>query len=154
MPNAILSKFATRATLTISLNSLATSTAGVGRQSTLVDNSATRYSRIILSASIKLGTSPTGNRAVYVYLIRGNGTERADGAGPTDAGITVVNAELLGVMASKSSPATGDVLVGAFLIEEPGPEWGIAIVHDTGVNLDSTGGNHVLSYVGVNPEVQ
>ena len=48
----------------------------------------------------------------------------------------------------------GDLIDGVAVIENPGPRWGIGIVHDTGVNLDSTGGNHYLYWVGVYPEVQ
>ncbi len=154
MANEIKEKFSASAGFTLSLAALATSTAGVGRQSTLIDNSTTKYKRIIVYLKVKQGTSPTGNRAVYVYGIRGDGTIRSDGAGASDAGITILNAQLIGVMANKASPSTGDLLYGDFVLEDPGPEWGIAIVHDTGVNLDSTEGNHDYNWVGVLPEVQ
>jgi hypothetical protein len=55
---------------------------------------------------------------------------------------------------AKASPATGDNIVGDFEIYDPGPTWGLLIVHDTGVALNSTEGNHVISYIGDNPEVQ
>jgi hypothetical protein len=58
------------------------------------------------------------------------------------------------VLRTGPSPATGDNLQGDFLIHRPGPKWTIAIVHDTGVNLDSTGANHQVRWVGANPEVQ
>jgi hypothetical protein len=32
--------------------------------------------------------------------------------------------------------------------------WGIAISHDTGVNLNSTSGDHAVYFVGENPEAQ
>lgn len=157
MANEIKDKFASSAALTITLASLASSSSGAGRQSDIVDNTTNRYQAVLIYIKIKLGTSPTGSKGVYVYLIRddNNGTNhRSDGAGASDAALTVQNAQLIGVMADKASPATGDVLYGEFLVERPGPKWGIAIVHDTGVNLDSTGGNHWARYVGLNPEVQ
>ena len=158
MANEIKELFGTATALTISLASLATATDGlVGRQSTLVDNTTARYSKILLSASIKLGTSPTGNRAVYIRLLRSDkqGTDIiTDGAGASDAALTAKNARLIGVLTTGASPSTGDVLTDVFVINNPGPEWGIHIGHDSGVNLDSTGGNHVLRYIGVNPEVQ
>lgn len=154
MANEIKEKFSTPAGFTITLASLASSTAGVGRQSTLIDNSTTRYRKVIVYLKVKQGTSPTGSRFVYVYGIRGDGTIRSDGAGASDAAFTRLNAVELGVLINKSSPATGDVLTGEFVFENPGPEWGIAIVHDTNVNLDSTEGNHDYNWVGVNPEVQ
>lgn len=154
MANEIKEKYSASAGFTITLASLASSTSGVGRQSTLIDNSATKYKRIIVYIKVKQGTSPTGNRFVYVYGIRGDGTIRDDAAGASDAAFTRLNAMELGVLANKASPATGDLLTGSFVFENPGPEWGIAIVHDTGVNLDSTEGNHDYNWVGVLPEVQ
>lgn len=136
------------ANFTITLASLASSTAGVGRQSTLITNTA-GYKSVLVFVKIKLGTSPTGSKGVYIYGLRDNGSGVADdAAGASDAAITVLNAPLLGVLQDKASPATGDVLVGAFLFHNPGPKFGIAIVHDTGVNLDATEGNHGYSYVG------
>ena len=154
MANEIQEKFSASAAITISLASLASSTTGVGRQSTIISNATTKYSKVIVYLKVKQGTSPTGNRGVYVYGIRSDGTIRTDGAGASDAGLTVLNAPLLGTMVNKSSPSTGDLLYGEFVFYDPGPEWGIAIVHDTAVNLDSTEGNHDYNWVGVLPEVQ
>ncbi|MBK7338516.1 MAG: hypothetical protein IPJ00_21240 [Saprospirales bacterium] len=133
---------------------MASSTAGVGRQSTLINNATTRYRRVIVYLNIKQGASPTGGRFLYVYGIRGDGTIRSDGAGASDAAFTRLNAVELGVLANKASPSTGDLLTGEFVFENPGPEWGIAIVHDIVASLDGTEGNHAYTWVGVNPEVQ
>ena len=154
MANEIKEKFSASAGLTITLASLASSTAGVGRQSAIVNNATDRYRKVIIYLKIKQGTSPTGNRFVYVYGIRSDGTLRSDAAGTGDAAWTRQNAVELGVMANKSSPATGDVLYGEFVFENPGPEWAIGIVHDTVASLDGTEGNHGYNWVGVNPEVQ
>lgn len=157
MANEIKSKYSTSAALTITLASLASSTASVGRQSTLIDNTTNRFQKVVIYAKIKLGTSPTADRNVTFYLIRtdNDGTEhRTDGAGTTDAALTVKNAQPIGSLYVGNSPATGDVLLGEFVVEDPGPEWGVAVVHDTGVNLDSTGSNHWVRYIGINPEVQ
>jgi hypothetical protein len=154
MANEIKEKYSATAGLTITLASLASSTVGVWRQSTLIDNSATKYGKVVVYMKVKLGTSPTGNRGVYIYDIRGDGTLRSDGAGASDAGITLLNAPILGTMVTKASPSTGDVLYGEFVFYDPGPEWGVAVVHDTGVNLDSTEGNHDYNWVGILPEIQ
>lgn len=134
--------------LTISLNSLATSTAGVGRQSTMVDNSTLKYDGALLNVLIKLGTSPTANKSIFIYLLQSNGTNRTDGAGASDAALTVKNAALIGIMTTGTAPATGDNLRKTFNVEGLGQEWGIAVVHDSAVNLDSTAGNHVITYAG------
>jgi len=155
MANEIKDKFTSSAALTITIASLASSTAGVGRQSTIVDNSTTRYQKIKVFAQIKLGTSPSANTAVYLYALRGdqNGY-RTDNAGASDAALTVLNAPLLGIMRAKSSPSTGDVLYGDFDMITPGLEWGVCIVQDTGAALDATAGSHFIHWIGVDPEVQ
>src|SRR5262245_3088018 len=130
MANEIKDKYGTLTSLALTLASLASSTSGAGRQSTIVDNTTDRLQRILLFLKVKQGTSPTGNKAAYVYLLRDdNGAYRTDGAGASDAALTVQNATLIGVLRNKSSPSTGDVLYGDFVIEAPGPRWGIAIVH-------------------------
>ena len=154
MPSEIKDKFAASTALTITVAGLGN---GSARQSTIVDNTTDRFSRVIVYAKIKQGTSPTGNRTVTAYLIRddNNGTNhRTDGAGASDATITVLNAQLIGIMNNKASPATGDLVYGEFVIDNPGPKWGIAIQNDTGVALDATGSNHWVRFVGINPEVQ
>jgi len=139
-------KFGTPAALTITLASLASSTAGVGRQSTLVDNSTTRYDLIRLFLKITTGTSPTAGKTIYIYAIRGDGTRRDDGAGASDAALTRVAATLLGTIAVD---ATSDKSYQkSLLLPYPGPEWGILVVHDTTVNLNATGGNHHIYWVG------
>ncbi|HUF02789.1 MAG TPA: hypothetical protein VMM38_01295 [Aridibacter sp.] len=150
MANEIHSKLAASAGLTITLASLASSAAGVGRQSTLVDNSSTLYKKIHLYVTILTGTSPTANKAVYVYLIKGDGTIRTDGAGATDAAITIKNAQLIGALVTDAT--SDNPYSDCFIIEDPGPEWGIAVVHDTGVNLNASG--HDINWVGQLPEVQ
>jgi hypothetical protein len=140
------------AALTCTLASLASSTAGVGRQSTEIDNTTNRFNRIEVSASIKLGASPTANTALYLYLIRSNndGTPiRDDAAGASDAGLTVKNASLIGSLVTGPSPSTGDVLKANFIVNDVGPKWSIAVVNSSGVALDSTGANHVISYNGI-----
>jgi hypothetical protein len=157
MANEIKEVFSSAAALTITLASLPSSTSGVGRQATMVDNTLTRYQLVKVFCQIKLGTSPAANTSVYVYLVRGDrhGTPyRTDGAGASDAAWTVLNAGLVGILRTKASPSTGDLLYGDFDIVSPGPEWSVAVVHDTGVNLDSTGGNHFIHWVGADPEIQ
>jgi hypothetical protein len=154
MPTEIKEKYSTSTALTITLGGLGN---GIARQSTIIDNTSDRYSRVIVYAKIKQGTSPSSNRTVTAYLIRddNHGTNhRTDGAGASDATITILNATLIGVLNNKASAVTGDLLYGEFIIDNPGPKWGIAIQNDTGVALDSTGSNHWVRYLGINPEAQ
>ena len=57
-------------------------------------------------------------------------------------------------MNKASGAATGDLMQEGFVIEDPGPKWTVAVVHDTVAALDATNGNHVVEYVGINPEAQ
>ena len=158
MANEIKDKFSSSTAMTITLAGLGSSASLVGRQSTLVDNTTARYGRLLVYYNIKLGTSPTGNKSIFFYLIRGDddATPHRDGsAGASDAAWTAQEGMApVWVERDKASPSTGDVIKGSFIVDIPGPEWGIGVVHDTGVNLDSTGGNHWVRYVGLNPEVQ
>lgn len=149
--------YAAVGTITITLASLASSTAGVGRQGTLVDNTTNRYRSALIYPNIKMGTTPTANTLVYLYLIRSdnNAPILDDSAGASDAGLTVVNAPLLGTLLCPNT-TTGTVLRATFdttPLGPLGPKWTVALVHSTGVNLDSTGGNHTITYVGVTQDV-
>jgi len=144
---------AANSTITITLASLANSTAGVGRQSTLIDNTTNLYLSAQISFKITVGTTPTANSLIYVYLIRqdNNGTPIADdNAGTTDAAITITNAPLLGtilVPATTSNTAYYRIFDTTFL-GTLSPKWGIAVVNSSGVALNATGGNHVVTFVG------
>lgn len=157
MASEIKEKFSASAALTITLAALPSSVVGVGQQSDVVDNATSnKHSRITLYVKITVGTSPTASRSIRIYLIRGdkNGTpHRSDGAGATNAGLTVKNATMVGVI--YVDVATSNLAYyGEFVVDAPGPEWGVAVVHDTGVNLHATPGNHYVKWVGSNPENQ
>jgi len=145
--------WSTYAAMTASLGGLPSSTAGVGRQTALIDNSTTKYIGALVNLAIKLGTSPTANKSIYIHLLQGNGTNRTDGASASAGALTVKNASLIGILTTGTAPATGDVLRKTITVEDLGAEWGLLIVHDSAVNLDATDGNHVLQYAGYKWEV-
>ena len=154
--SAILAKFGTPTAITITIASLASSTAGVGRQSTLVDNTTDRFQSVHLYVKIKTGGSQTANKGIYLYLLKADKTSSAnsitDGAGTSDAGLTIKSAQqIAGAMCVATTAQTYQF---DCVINNPGPCWGVAIVHDTNENLDSTGGNHCIYYVGENQEAQ
>ena len=155
MANQILAEHGSSTALTITLASLATSTVGVGRQSTFVDNTDNAQ-MIRIYFDVTTGTSPTVNKTIQFYLLcRDDGASpniSTDNAGASDAGITISTAQLVNVV---QVTATSDVHYrGSFLIRNPGISWAIAVVHDTAVNLNSTGGNHIIRYVIENQEIQ
>jgi hypothetical protein len=155
MPNKIQAEHGASTAMTITLASLATSTVGVGRQSTMIDNTDNAQ-MVRVYYKVTTGTSPTVNKSIQFYLLCGDDPSssniRTDNAGASDAALTVVTATLVNVV---QTTATSDVTYrGSFLIRNPGIEWGIAIVHDTGVNLNATAGNHSIRYVTEDQEVQ
>jgi hypothetical protein len=139
-------KFSASAALTITLANLASSATSVGRQCTLIDNSTNRYDLIHLFGRTTTGTSPTASRTIQIYLIRGDGTRRTDGAGADDAAITRRTAVLI-----KQIPTTNtsdQAYDWDAVIQDPGPEWGVAVVHDTAVNLKNNAGDQYIYWVG------
>lgn len=143
-------KFSAPSQLAITLANLGSSTTGVGRQSDLVNNSVTRYDQIYLYGRFTTGTNPTAEKTIAVYLIRGDGTRRSDNAGASDAAITRWTASLLKLIptdATSNKPYSWDAV-----IVDPGPEWGLAIVHETVAALKNVAGDQSIYWVGSNVE--
>lgn len=160
MPTKINQYLNTATAVTITAASLASSTTGVGRQATEIDLSglaaADAYPyEVTIFYKIKQGTSPTSNRGVYFYILNSDGTHRDGAVGASDAGFTIPsNLAPIHVAANAAAAATGDVLQGSFSFRVESPRFVLAISHDTGVALDSTGGNHYVQYLVRKPEIQ
>lgn len=141
---ALVETWAAATGFTISLNSLASSTAGVGRQSTLLTGNTSPYA--LINCKFKMGTTPTAQSVVSVYLLQGDGTTNVDSAGASDAGLTVTNARLLGQVVCGAA-TTGLVIVAEFhtkdVIASLGPVWGVAVVNSTGAALDGSAGGTI-----------
>lgn len=153
MANQINTKNIASAGFTITLASLAN---GSARQSTIIDNSSTDYPAAIVYLKIKSGASgPTAGSVYEVYLIRGDGTIRDDGAGASDAAITIENAPMLGTIVVTNT--ANKLFYGVFdtsSLGVLGPEWGIAVKNSSGQALSTTEGDHDYNYVGYVPEIQ
>lgn len=153
MANAILIDNVASAGFTITLASLAN---GSARQSTLIDNSSTDYPAALIYLKIKSsGSAPTAGAVYEVYLIRSDGTIADDGAGASDAAITIENAPLLGTIVVTAT--TNKLFYGVFDTAPLGPlghTWGIAIKNSSGQALNSTEGDMDYNYTYYAPEVQ
>jgi hypothetical protein len=156
MASEIRSKTDAKAAFTITLASLA---AAAGRQSTMINNSTLRPGAIVYVEIETNASAPTAGQTYDVYLLRGNdassSTYRTDGAGASDAAITIANAQRIGsivVTASANTKFYGefDTAVAGQL----GPEWGIAVVNNTGQAANATAANHYAGYVAYVPEAQ
>lgn len=147
---------ATKQAFTMTLASLANAAA---RQSTMISNS-NNYPAAMVYLKIKSGAvAPTAGTVYEVYLLRGDDAAssayRSDGAGASDAAITIENAVLLGTIIVTATTAKN--FFGEFDTSgcgPLGPEWGIAVKNATGQALDATEGNHVKEYAYYVPEAQ
>jgi hypothetical protein len=154
-------------TITISLGSLATSASFIaGQESTQIDNTSTKYIDAHVQGLVTVGTTPTANTLINCYVWGSQvslATTAIDVLDGTDSAETLTNT---GVLASGLRLARqGIVLVNtsnvgyplaqfsvrrALGLETLPPFWGLFVAHNTGVNLNSTAGNHVFSFMGVN----
>lgn len=151
--------YAGASALTITLASLATSSTLVaGRESTAIDNTSNLYDDAIIGGFITTGTSPTaGQIEVWAYGSY-DGTSYAGGASGSDANLTPEGSQkgalrLICVIqtttASNQKYTFGGYSIAAAFGGVMPPKWGIFVVHNTAVNLNSTGGNHEIKYNGV-----
>jgi len=144
--------FNTAASFTCTLASLASSTSGVGRQSTIIDNSTGLYIDALVMIKVKTGASgvsATGYIDVYAIGTVDGGTTYTDGAGASDAGLTVVAARKLGSFpaVANATTYTSQVMSVAQAFGGVLPaKWGIVVVNVSGAALDATEGNHAKLY--------
>ena len=148
--------------LTVSLASLASSTARTGgRESAAVDNTSNLDLDHLLSGKIRVGTSPTASKLIEVWAYApikiASGTPTyPDVLDGTDSDETLTSENVknsaLRLVWSTLTDATSDrdyfippTSIAALFGDLP-PYWGVFVTHDTGVNLNSTGGNHELHY--------
>jgi len=147
--------------ITITLASLASSTAWAGRASTAVNNTSNLDLDHLVSGKIKLGTSPTVSKTVQVFAYAAqsiaSGTPTyPDSITGSDAAKTMTSANVAYSCLRFLWAGTTDATTGLVLEMPPTsiaqvfgsvpPYWGVFVVQDSGVNLDSTGGNHSMQY--------
>lgn len=155
--------YAADATVTISLASIATSATFVaGAESTVISNASNKYVDALVYGKITVGTTPTINTIIYIYafsVIDQTPTypDVFDGTDSTETLTSVgVGSGFLRLCAVLNVDATTSNIAYPFafsLAEKFGgvmpPQWGLFVTHNTGVNLNATGGNHVIKYAGI-----
>lgn len=157
--------YAASAAITISLASIATSSTFVaGAESNQIDNSSNKYDDALLQGKITVGTTPTANTQILVYVwgsdtdITGAALDVLDGADSTEtitsAGVRNGMLKLAGSLDVDSNTSNRVYYLGSIAIAQlfggvMPKYWGLFVTHNTGVNLNSTGGNHVLQYTGI-----
>jgi hypothetical protein len=159
MPTAT-PNYGTPVALTMTLASLASDANLVaGRASTAVDNGSAGADAIdaLVGGKITTGTSPTADRQIEVWAYGSyDGTSYSGGATGSDANLTPQAKSLLRLLTVIPTTSTSNqaYTFGPFSIAQAFggvvPEkWGIYVVHNTGVNLHATAGNHEVKYTPV-----
>ena len=159
----IKNTYVASADVTITLAALASDTNLLaGRSSVVVDNTVNKYIDYFVAGTIKLGTSPTDAKTVEVWAWapRDDTPTYFDTIDGTDANKTITNRDILAsfmrLVASVPTKNTtgfvcpfGPVSVASLFGGVCPPKFGFFVVHNTGVALDSTGGNHAIKLTGV-----
>lgn len=148
-------------TITITLASLANSTVGVGRASTVIDNTSTLAEDALLSltlVSASSGVSATGYVGIYLYGTADGGSNYTESATGSDAGITLTqpsNALLIAtvnVVAVSKTYKVGPFAIckstGLYMLPQ---KWGIILVNSSGAALAASG--HSAYYQTVNAQI-
>lgn len=157
--------YAANAAITMDLANLGTSATFVaGRESSQIDNTTNKYIDALVSGKISVGTSPTANTTIAVYVWGADtslATTALDVLDGTDSAETLTNTGILNALkfgAAIAVPATtSDVQYEvlpfsvASLFGGVMPKfWGLYVAHNTGSNLRNTAVNtNSLEYVGI-----
>lgn len=151
-------KYGTEAALTCSVASLGSSSTKVdGRESTAVDNTSTLALDYLLAGKVTTGTSPTANRVIQIWVYAQvedtptypdvmDGTDSAESVTSENVRNSAMRLAATIVVDSQSNRTYwfGPVSVASLFGGVCPPRWGIWVVHDTGVALNSTGNNHAF----------
>lgn len=149
--------YGSSAALTITLASLATDASLLaGRESTEVDNTSNKYLDYLLAGKIKTGTSPTASKSIEVWVVGPmedsawpdvfDGTD--SGETPTSRDILAAYGRCVAVMATDNTTGRtyyfGPISVANAFGGSLPKKFVVFVVHNTGVNLDSTGSSHAV----------
>ena len=166
MANSILKKYGSKTTITAAVANLASDTnllAGI--ESSVIDNSTDGFDDILLSGKVTTGTSPTAAKQIEVWAVAWDGANWPDVFDGTTSAETITSSDIknaickpVAIMATNNTSDrtyhfSGVSLREAFRGDLPSKVV-LFVVHNTGVNLNATAGNHELSYVGIYPQVQ
>lgn len=163
-PNAdVKIAYGSSSDLTITLASLPTSSTLVaGRESTEVDNaSSVKYLDYLCGGKITTGTSPTDARQIRTYIVAPfNDSTYPDVFDGTDSNETwtstamrdAAGKRLSTIATNNTSDRTypfGPESIAQFFGGSLPKKFVAWVTHDTGVNFNSTGSNHVISVTPV-----
>lgn len=161
--------YSSNTTITMDLANLGTSSIFVaGRESSQIDNTTNKYMDCLVSGTISVGTTPTANTVINIYVWGADtslATTPLDVLDGTDSAETLSNIGILQALRfgnSISVPVTTSdfayivlpfsiaALFGGIMPKF----WGLYVAHNTGVNLRNNAVNtNSFEYVGVKYDV-
>lgn len=166
MAKAILTRYGAKTTITAALASLASDASLLaGLETSVIDNTTDGFADILISGKITTGTGPTALKQIEVWAIGWDGAGWPDVFDGTTSNETITSSDIKNVIcrsvanlstnntSDRAYPFTGRSLRSAFGEALPSKVV-LFVTHNTGAALNSTAGNHELSYVGVYPELQ
>ena len=161
--------YSSNTTITMDLANLGTSSTFLaGRESSQIDNTSNKYMDCLVSGFVSVGTTPTINTVIAVYVWGADtslATTALDTLDGTDSAETLTNAGILNALrlgATVAVPATtSDVqyivlpFSVASLFGGVMPKfWGLFVSHNTAVNLRNNAVNtNSFEYVGIKYDV-
>lgn len=141
--------------VTITLASLATDANKLtGVESDAVVNTTNLYTDYLISGKITTGTSPTASKSIEVWAVASwDGTSWPDVFDGTGSAETITDATIkpliCRLIASMGTIATSNITyhfaavsIARLFDGVVPPKFVVFVTHDTGVNLNSTAGNH------------
>jgi len=150
--------YGTASDATVTLTSLATdSNLLAGRESSAIDNTGSNlFLDYLISGKITTGTSPTTARSIQIWAAASwDGTTWPDVFDGTDSAETITTANhktaICYLVAELATDATSDrtyhfagVSIRRVFNGALPPKFVLFVTHNTGVNLNSTAGNHQI----------
>lgn len=160
--------YASWATITIAPENVATSSTWVaGVESSVVDNTTNKYVDALVAGVWTSGTTPTANTSVQIFAFAPrdgtptypdvmDGTSSAETV--TSVGVGLGYLKPLGSISVDSNTSNraydfGPVSVAQAFGGVLPERWSLFITHNTGVNSNSTAGNHVWKYQGIKYDI-
>lgn len=148
-------------TLTNAIASLASSSTWLaGYESAAIDNTSNLFVDYLFDGKVTVGTTPTSGTEIRIYVVASvDGSTWPDVFDGTTGAETVTSAGVgsgfLKLAASMAVDATTSDRGYPFTFSVAGlfggfcpPKFALFTTHNTGVNLNSTAGNHVFTYRG------
>lgn len=166
MPNNILTKYGSTTTITAAVASLASDTNLLaGLESSVIDNTTDGFDDIVLSGKARTGTSPTAARQIEVWAVAWDSNAWPDVFDGTSSAETITSADIksiickpVAIMPTSNTSDRDYFFSGVSARQVFGgalpSKFVLFVTHNTGVNLNSTAGNHEFRYQGVYPQVQ